>query len=101
MIRRIRQLLGWDPEPVSLEPGYAEPTAVRSGAARTPKATARPKPAPEPQAARTGVQRLPLDLLGDDALSLDTSEEAGFDPYNTGVFDRSASWDRISKSKGR
>jgi hypothetical protein len=36
------------------------------------------------------------------ALSLDTRISAEtFDPYNTGRFDRGASWDRISKHKSR
>lgn len=43
----------------------------------------------------------PLGLLDNPALSLDTSEDAGFDPYNTGAFDRSSSWDRISKNRKR
>lgn len=32
----------------------------------------------------------------DDSM-LDTDEEAGFDPYNTGQFDRSKNWDKRSK----
>jgi hypothetical protein len=32
----------------------------------------------------------------DDSL-LDTEEEAGFDPYNTGQFDRSRNWDKRTK----
>lgn len=32
----------------------------------------------------------------DDSI-LDTEEEAGFDPYNTGQFDRSRNWDKRTK----
>jgi hypothetical protein len=43
----------------------------------------------------------PLDVLNNPELSLDTSAESGFDPYNTGAFDRSSSWDKISKQRKR
>mgnify|MGYP000163898234 FL=1 len=32
----------------------------------------------------------------DDSM-LDTEEEVGFDPYNTGQFDRSRNWDKRTK----
>lgn len=37
-----------------------------------------------------------LQILDDSVL--DTGEETGFDPYNTGRFDRSKNWDRRSRS---
>ncbi len=43
----------------------------------------------------------PLDVLNNPELSLDTSADGGFDPYNTGAFDRSSSWDKISKQRKR
>jgi hypothetical protein len=36
-----------------------------------------------------------LKILDDSVL--DTEEEAGFDPYNTGQFDRSKNWDKRTK----
>lgn len=39
-----------------------------------------------------------LALLDDPTLSLQ-EEDAAFDPYNTGTFERSNSWDRISRSR--
>jgi hypothetical protein len=41
-----------------------------------------------------------MDILDNPLLSLDKPVEDGFDPYNTGAFNRSASWERISR-RGR
>ena len=46
------------------------------------------------QRAETGTQET-LTIL--DADSIDTGEEPGFDPYNTGQFDRSRNWTRHTR----
>lgn len=33
----------------------------------------------------------------DDSLMIEAAEEDGFDPYNTGKFDRSSNWQRVRK----
>ena len=40
-----------------------------------------------------------VDLLDNEALQIDTPEDNGFDPYNTGMFNRSGSWERINKRR--
>jgi hypothetical protein len=40
-----------------------------------------------------------MDALHNPSLSLDKPSEDGFDPYNTGAFNRSASWERIGRHK--
>ena len=42
-----------------------------------------------------------MDVLDNPALTLDKPGEDGFDPYNTGAFNRSASWERIGRQKKR
>ena len=39
------------------------------------------------------------DLLDNPSLKLDSSQDEGFDPYNTGTFNRSGSWERINKRR--
>ena len=39
------------------------------------------------------------DLLDNPGLSLDTNQDEGFDPYNTGTFNRSGSWERINRRR--
>jgi len=44
--------------------------------------------------------RTTTDLLDNPSLRLDTSDDdEGFDPYNTGTFNRSGSWERINKRR--
>ena len=39
------------------------------------------------------------ELLDNPKLSIDAPEDPGFDPYNTGAFSRSGSWERITKRR--
>jgi len=39
------------------------------------------------------------EILDNPDLSVDTQHDAGFDPYNTGTFNRSGSWERINKRR--
>lgn len=51
--------------------------------------------APKPNSKKP---RRPVDVLDNPRLSLERPDE-GFDPYNTGAFNRSQSWERIGKKK--
>jgi len=40
-----------------------------------------------------------MDVLDNPHLTLDRPKDDGFDPYNTGAFNRSTSWERIGRHK--
>jgi hypothetical protein len=69
-----------------------------------PTVAANPRPA-EPakaqKADRGETKRDPLDVLDNPRLTLDKPADDGFDPYNTGAFNRSASWERIGRQRKR
>ena len=46
-------------------------------------------------------ERSPAEVLDNPRLTLDKPADDGFDPYNTGAFNRSASWDRIGRQRKR
>lgn len=50
---------------------------------------------------RARPERSPLDVLDNPRLTLDKPSDDGFDPYNTGAFNRSASWEKIGRNKKR
>jgi hypothetical protein len=50
---------------------------------------------------RPKKEREPLDVLDNPALTLDKPADDGFDPYNTGAFNRSQSWERIGRNRKR
>jgi hypothetical protein len=102
MLTRLKRLLGWEtaPSPRRRTP-KGRPAALPAKPAMPVNAAATAKPdagAAPTRPKQPNGERDVADILGNPSLSLDTSEEDGFDPYNTGVFDRSASWDRISKN---
>lgn len=103
MLKLLRRWLGWDADDsfdlggIQTRPGAASATRELFSGKQKPKPpqarpTSRPTTAPrerKPEAApRAGHPRL----------SLDKAAEERFDPYNTGAFNRSASWERISRS---
>ena len=52
------------------------------------------------QARTTAAKRgAAADLLDNPSLKLESSQDEGFDPYNTGTFNRSGSWERINKRR--
>jgi hypothetical protein len=103
MLKVLKRWLGWEGESGLLD-------FARLGA-RSPNAPPAPKPAPlvvqtrrvEPPPApqRRAKDRAPLDVLDNPRLSLDKPADDGFDPYNTGAFNRSASWERIGRNRKR
>jgi len=60
----------------------------------SPVASSKPAPAKKPK-----KDRAPMDLLDNPQLTLDRPTGDGFDPYNTGAFNRSASWEKIGRNK--
>jgi hypothetical protein len=124
MLRLLKRWLGWDSDS-----GPFDFSALRIGTRKSPfisqpprqpqnRAPAAPRveagpraPAPT-QAAQAqpkgGVakkpkkDRAPMDVLDNPHLTLDKPATGdGFDPYNTGAFNRSASWERIGRNKKR
>lgn len=91
MLRLLKRWLGWE-----VESEYFDPDEFRTGS-RPRSATAhilssgQRKPAPKAKAPAQRSDAAPLDFEAEPA-------EPHFDPYNTGKFDRSASWERISKN---
>jgi hypothetical protein len=101
MLKRLKRWLGWESESDYLDlasaPSHAPtpppaPKPVVTVQTRAPQAPATPKPPKE---------RTPLEVLDDPRLTLDKPADDGFDPYNTGAFNRSASWERIGRQRKR
>lgn len=103
MLKRLKRWLGWDTESGLLD--FSDPS-VR------PRASAPPAKAPPVKPLRPAEQkgvrerrakpeRTPLDVLDNPRLTLDKPADDGFDPYNTGAFNRSASWERIGRQRKR
>ena len=97
MLKHLRRWLGWETDSDLLEFVDARPRP----AAPKPVVVTRNRPtarAPVPEA-RPPTDRSPMDALDNPRLSLDKPVEDGFDPYNTGAFNRSASWERIGRQR--
>jgi hypothetical protein len=110
MLRLLKRWLGWEDDDdyfgsedlrARVRPRSATAQVLAKGprkeiAQRMPRAAPRaaakaaPGTASKPAPKRTGPQV--LDFAED-------APDPAFDPYNTGKFDRSASWDRISKNQ--
>ena len=100
MLKRLKRWLGWEDE-----------SELSDLAAAVPRAqSAPPVPRPAPQTRSTEqpaavkppkTEREVLDVLDNPLLTLDQPPADGFDPYNTGAFNRSASWERIGRQRKR
>jgi hypothetical protein len=108
MLKFLKRWLGWDSDTnlfdfSSLtsrsEPRPSEPPP----AVRTPPATPQTRPAAQntPPAKPKPKERNPLDVLDNPRLTLDKPKDDGFDPYNTGAFNRSTSWEKIGRQRKR
>jgi len=105
LLKLLKRWLGWDPDSGLLDfsdlslrprprPNVAKPTA--------PIAARLAEPTVPPQAARRPKpERTPLDVLDNPRLTLDKPGDDGFDPYNTGAFNRSTSWEKIGRQRKR
>jgi hypothetical protein len=87
MLRFLKRWLGWEEDLEYFDPDDFKPQPrPRSATARVLASKSR-KPSPSVRAPRQApAPEEPAPL------------EADFNPYNTGKFDRSASWDRIGKN---
>jgi hypothetical protein len=120
MLRLLKRWLGWDSNsgpfdfselrftarqnasPPKPQPQQRTPAMARSEAPARPAAS--PQPSPQPQAKTAAAKKPkknpgPMDLLDNPQLTLDRPTDDGFDPYNTGAFNRSQSWERIGRNK--
>src|SRR5690606_27965493 len=90
MLRVLRRLLGWDSDSSSKEP--QSPSSPARPLPRTSGVLAKPKP---------GIWCTPHSQRAVEPDKEGAPAGKGFDPYKTGAFERSASWEKIAKHKGR
>jgi hypothetical protein len=110
MLKHIRRWLGWEDPAADFEPSAARatlPTPPARGVTPAPGShpTARPQ-SPRADSNSEGQRSSPASPNGEASgtklgLHLDVPCEVSFDPYNTGAFDRSRSWEKISKQRKR
>jgi hypothetical protein len=112
MLKLLKRWLGWDSgsgpfDFSNLRIGSNErPTPLTSAQKAAGRAPVPPVPQPaQPQARAANPpkkkkkDRAPMDVLDNPTLTLDKPNDDGFDPYNTGAFNRSTSWERIGRHK--
>jgi len=102
MLKRLKRWLGWDTESGLLDFADFGTRARSTPPAPKPPVVSPSRPADPPAAQRrTKTERTPIDVLDNPRLSLAKPADDGFDPYNTGAFNRSASWERIGRQRKR
>jgi hypothetical protein len=124
MLRVLKRWLGWDsssgpfdfgdlrfgarqgspptsqPQPQQRPPAMPRGEAPSQRAESQARSTQPAQAAAKPSAAKKAKKdRAPMDVLDNPQLTLDRPTGDGFDPYNTGAFNRSASWERIGRNK--
>jgi len=119
MLRLLKRWLGWDSDSGPFDFSELRFGARQGSSASQPQAQPRPPAVPRGDAhARGSVaaqstqaaakqapakkakkDRAPMDVLDNPQLTLDRPTGDGFDPYNTGAFNRSASWEKIGRNK--
>jgi hypothetical protein len=87
MLRFLKRWLGWEEELEYFDPDDFQPVPRPRAATAQVLAAKSRKPSTSPRVPRQAP-------ASDDGEPL----EPDFNPYNTGKFDRSASWERISKN---
>jgi len=96
MLKVIKRWLGWEGDALDfsgLQPPRRPRSATAAVLANGPRVR---KVAPKPPAApRLRPNKAAFSL----EIEQDKPRQEAFDPYNTGKFDRSASWERISRSQ--
>ncbi len=110
MLKHLKRWLGWDSDsalldfsdfrvrPQSTQPPPKPLVVTQTRAAEPAPRAAEPAPAGQ---RRTKTERAPLDVLNNPRLTLDKPPDDGFDPYNTGAFNRSTSWEKIGRQRKR
>ncbi len=104
LLKRLKRWLGWDSNSGLLDLADLDPRSRRVPApkATPPSSPARPaEKAAAPAQRRAKGQRSPADVLDNPRLTLDKPADNGFDPYNTGAFNRSQSWEKIGRQRKR
>jgi hypothetical protein len=110
MLKSLKRWLGWDADASLFDfgalgerrdatPPQAPRVATPPSPPAPPRANASATSAPSAKPKRS--DRSPMDVLDNPRLSLDKPTDDGFDPYNTGAFNRSASWDKIGRHRKR
>lgn len=102
MLRLLKRWLGWDTEAGLLDlADFGSRPRVPPPVPKPPVPnTSRPADQAAPQR-RAKSERAPADVLDNPRLTLDKPAGDGFDPYNTGAFNRSTSWERIGRQRKR
>jgi hypothetical protein len=109
MLKFLKRWLGWDADSTLFDfsdlRARQPPTMPTLGQSTAPthavkQQTAPPSAAPA-QRRDKPKERDPRDVLDNPRLTLDKPADDGFDPYNTGAFNRSTSWERIGRHKKR
>jgi hypothetical protein len=103
MLKQLKRWLGWEGESDLLDlAGLSSRSSSAPPPAPKPPVVAQSRRVEQaPAALRPAKERAPLDVLDNPHLSLDKPPDDGFDPYNTGAFNRSASWERIGRQRKR
>ena len=104
MLKHLKRWLGWESESDLLDLAALASRAPTAPAAPKPVVTVQNRPVQQQAPAPTRPakpERTPADVLDDPRLTLDKPPNDGFDPYNTGAFNRSASWERIGRQRKR
>ena len=100
MWQALKRLLGLNDNDREIAKTPRDAPADMSPAERQPSARRPAAPVRESSAPGSAPAEPKLSLEGSDADGAESSE-GGFDPYNTGAFNRSSSWDKISKHRDR
>jgi len=102
MLKRLKRWLGWDSDSGLLDFSNIEQSPRQRPPVTPRPAAANPRPAEQQNVERRAKpERSPLDVLDDPRLTLDKPVDDGFDPYNTGAFNRSTSWEKIGRQRKR
>jgi hypothetical protein len=110
MLKLLKRWLGWDSDSSpfdfsGLRPGTRQRPAPPN-VMLPPKSAAKPAVPQSPETSKRNgepkkakKERAPMDVLDNPRLTLDRPTDDGFDPYNTGSFNRSKSWEKIGRHK--
>ena len=111
MLKLLKRWLGWDSDSgpfdfsdlqIGSRQRTAPPNVAPPAKPVAPSGAAQPQSQPRQNAPKKPKkERAPMDVLDNPRLTLDRPTEDGFDPYNTGAFNRSTSWERIGRHKKR
>jgi hypothetical protein len=109
MLKFLKRWLGWDADSALFD--FSDLRLRQPPTLNTLGQSAAPPPAVKKQIAPSSAaptqrhdkskERDPRDVLDNPRLTLDKPADDGFDPYNTGAFNRSTSWERIGRQKKR